>query len=252
METAEPSFAAIEDQYVKYLPLVSEIRKRLFYLLAILIITCAIGFIYYEKIIRFSLSLFSLEGINIVFTSPFQFVSLAFTSAFLLGTVVIFPLFVYQILSFLKPALHPKEYRTILALMPFSLVLFVAGFGFGLVIMRYVIQIFYQKSVELDIGNFLDVSSLLSQILLTSILMGLAFQFPVVLTVLVKLRVIKYRVLQKQRLWAYVASLVFATLLPPTDLLSMVLLFLPLAFLFELTLVLNRWVLKAHKYTWDN
>lgn len=249
METAQSSaFPGIEDQYVKYLPLVSEIRKRLLFLLAVLIITCAIGFIYYQKIIAFCLSLFDLQGVNVVFTSPFQFVTLAFTSAFLLATLIIFPLIVLQILSFLKPALHHKEYKMILALLPFSLVLFVSGFGFGILIMRYVIQIFYQKSQELQIGNFLDVSHLLSQILVTSILMGLAFQFPVVLTVLVRLKIIKYSFLKKQRLWAYTASAIFATLLPPTDLLSLVLLFLPLAFLFELTLLLNRWVLKAHKY----
>ena len=246
--TPTSSFAGIEDQYVKYLPLISEIRKRLFFLVAILLITSAIGFIYYQNIIAFCLSLFDLEGVNVVFTSPFQFVSLAFTSAFLVATVIIFPLIVYQVLSFLRPALHPKEYRTILGLLPFSLVLFAGGFGFGIMIMRYVIQIFYQKSQELQIGNYLDISNLLSQILVTSILMGLAFQFPVVLTVLVRLKVIRYKTLEKQRLWAYVASAIFATLLPPTDLLSLVLLFIPLALLFELTLILNRWILRAHKY----
>mgnify|MGYP000726773278 CR=1 FL=1 len=249
METSpSSSFKEIEDHYVKYLPLISEIRKRLFFLLSILIITSAIGFIYYQKIIWFCLNLFDLQGINVVFTSPFQFVSLAFTSAFLLATVIIFPLIVFQILSFLKPALHPKEFNLILALMPFSLLLFVGGFGFGIMIMRYVIQIFYQKSQELQIGNYLDVSNLLSQILMTSILMGLAFQFPVILTVLVRLRIITYKFLAKQRLVAYIASAIFATLLPPTDLLSLVLLFLPLALLYELTLILNRWVMGAHKY----
>lgn len=249
METAQSAaFPNIEDQYAKYLPLISEIRKRLLFLLAVLMITSAVGFIYYQKIISFCLSLFDLQGVNVVFTSPFQFVTLAFTSAFLLAIVVIFPLVVFQILSFLKPALHPKEHKMILALLPFSLILFVSGFGFGIIIMRYVIQIFYQRSQELQIGNYLDVSHLLSQVLMTSVLMGLGFQFPIVLTVLVRLRIIKYSYLKKQRLWAYTASLIFAALLPPTDLLSMVLMFLPMAFLFELTLLLNKWVLKAHKY----
>ena len=46
-------------------------------------------------------------------------------------------------------------------------------------VMRYVIVLFYKKSVELNIGNILDVSLLLSQILITSVLMGIAFQYPV-------------------------------------------------------------------------
>jgi len=249
METDQSSsFTGIEDQYAKYLPILSEIRKRLFFLVAVLIITCAIGFIYYQKIIEICLSMFNLNGVNVVFTSPFQFVSLAFTSAFILATIIIFPLVVFQVLSFLKPALHPKEYKTVLALMPFSFILFMAGFSFGILIMRYVIEIFYQKSVELNVGNFLDITQLLSQVLVTSILMGLAFQYPVILTVLVRLKLLKYNVLKKQRLWAYCASGIFAALLPPTDILSLVLLFLPLALLFELTLILNRWVLRAHKY----
>ncbi|TSC65944.1 MAG: sec-independent protein translocase protein TatC [Microgenomates group bacterium Gr01-1014_80] len=236
----------IDNSVAKYLPFLSEIRKRLLFLLAVFFITGVLGFIYYEKIIKFSLSLFSLEGVNIVFTSPFQFVSLAFTSAFLLGTIIIFPLIVFQVISFLKPALNSKEYRSIVSLIPFSLILFTTGFGFGIIVMRYVVRLFYKKSVELQIGNFLDVSTLLSQILLTSVLMGLAFQFPIILTILVRLKIIKYRILEKQRLWAYLASLIFAILLPPTDLLSMFLLFLPLVLLFEFTLLLNRWILKTH------
>ena len=112
--------------------------------------------------------------------------------------------------------------------------------------MRYVVILFYQRSSELQIGNFLDISLLLSQILLTAVLMGLAFQFPIILTILMRLKVINYKMLIKKRLLVYAISLIFATLLPPTDLLSLVVLFLPLALLFELTLILNRWVLKSH------
>jgi hypothetical protein len=123
----------------------------------------------------------------------------------------------------------------------------VMGFGFGIVVMRMVVTMFYQKSVELQIGNILDISLLLSQIMMTSTLMGAAFQFPIVLTVLIRLKVVTYHQIESKRIIAYIASLIFAILLPPTDLLSMFLLFLPLALLFELTLILNRWVLKAHR-----
>ncbi len=236
----------IEDYFVKYLPFLSEIRKRLFFTLAVFLIANVLGFLYYQKIITFSLSIFNLKGINIVFTSPFQFVTLAFSSGFLVGTIVVFPLLLSQILSFLKPALHPKEYTLLLSLLPFSLVLFIAGFTFGLGMMRYIISWFYQSSTELQVGNFLDISKLLSQILTTSTTMGIAFQFPIILTILVRLKVIKYHVLEKRRLWAHGAALMFAALLPPADLLSTIVLFVPLALLFEGTLLLNRWVLKSH------
>jgi sec-independent protein translocase protein TatC len=112
--------------------------------------------------------------------------------------------------------------------------------------MKYVISLFYEKSVELQIGNYLDISFLLSKIVLTGILMGLAFQFPIVLTVLMRLKVVRYKDFVKQRIFAWSLSLIFAALLPPTDLLSLALLTLPLVMLFELTLILNRVFLKAH------
>lgn len=236
----------IETFSLKYSPFFSEIRKRLIFTLSIFIICAAVGFIYYEKIVRFILKIFDLEGLNIVFTSPFQFLNLAVNSALLLGFIAVFPAVVFQILSFLKPALRPKEFKAVMILIPIGLLLFITGFTFGVAIMKYVVLIFYQKSIELNIGNFLDVSLLLSQILFTATLMGIAFQFPIVLTMLMKLKVVKYNTIVKQRLLVYGLSLIFAVLLPPTDLLSLVLLFLPLALLFELALLLNRYVLKSH------
>lgn len=236
----------IESFNLKYSPFLSEIRKRLIFTLSVFVICAAVGFIYYENIVHFILKIFALEGLNIVFTSPFQFFSLAINSAFLVGIVAVLPLAIFQILSFLRPALSRAEYRAVKALLPIGLLLFISGFIFGVLIMKYVVVIFYQKSVELNIGNFLDISLLLSQILTTAILMGLAFQFPIIMTLLIRLKVIKYRTIVKQRLFVHAGALAFAALLPPTDLLSLVLLFLPLALLFEFTLLLNRYVLKSH------
>lgn len=236
----------IEPVVIKYSPFFSEIRKRLIFTVSIFIICAAVGFMYYENIIRFVLSIFDLQGLNIVFTSPFQFFSLAVDSALLVGIIVVLPIVIFQILSFVKPALRRSEYKAVLFLLPVAMLLFMSGFIFGVLIMKYVVIIFFQKSVELNIGNFLDISKLLSQILVTATLMGTAFEFPIILTVLIRLKVIKLRAVAQKRLLVYVLSLIFAALLPPTDLLSMVLLFLPLALLFELTLLLNRYVLKSH------
>jgi len=112
--------------------------------------------------------------------------------------------------------------------------------------MKYVITLFYQKSQELNIGNVLDVSRLLSQVLLTSALMGVASQYPVVITLLLKFKAVKYQTLASQRPFIYTAALVFAAFLPPTDILSLLLLTLPLVILFEITLLLNRLILKTH------
>lgn len=228
------------------MPFLVEIRKRLFFTLAIFLIASILGFIFYEKTTRLILPIFSIEGLNIVFTSPFQFVSLAINSGLLIGFIAVLPLLIIQLLAFLKPALSSKEYKTVILLLPISIFLFIGGFSFGAFIMKFMVALFYEKSLGLNIGNILDINRLLTSILLTATLMGIAFQFPIVLTILMRLKVVKYKSLVKQRLWAHVSVLLFAIILPPTDLLSLVLLFLPLAFLFEFTLLLNRILLKSH------
>ena len=229
-----------------YLPFLLEARKRVLFTSSVFLIASFLGFLYYENVIRLVVGLIHFEGVNVVFTSPFQFINLAISSAFLIGIIVSFPMIIFQTLFFLKPALRPKEFKLMVSLLPLSLVLFAFGFIFGFFIMRYVINLFYAKSLELNIGNFLDISNLLSQILVTSSLMGVAFQYPIVMTLLIRFKVIKHKTFEKQRPFAYVIALAFAAILPPTDLFSLILLTLPLVILFETTLILNRMFLKTH------
>lgn len=232
--------------YERYFPYLTEVRRRLVFIAVVFIIASVFGFIYYQDIIRALLSIFDLRGVNIVFTSPFQFINLAINAAFLVGTVVVFPLVIWQILLFARPALTKHEFQVVMFLLPLSIALFIFGMGFGVMIMRYIVVLFYEKSLQLQIGNMLDVSQLLAQVLTTGLLMGIAFQFPIVLTLLLKARIIMYRALVDKRIMAYGVSLLFAAILPPTDLLSLVLLTIPLIVLFELTLILNRFILKTH------
>ena len=231
---------ALQENVNRYLPFLMELRKRILFLFSVFLVFGIAGFIYYEKIISFSLRLLDLKQAQVVFTSPFQFLNLAISSGLLCGIAAIFPLLILQILSFLKPALKPKEYKFITYLAPISLLLFIFGFGFGAVMMKYVIDLLNRKALALNIGNFLDINTLLSTILLTSSLMGLAFQFPIVLTGLLRLKIITYKFLAKQRIFVYLALLLFVMLLPPTDVFTDFLLALPLAFLFEITLLLNK------------
>jgi len=237
----------ILEGYDRYMPFLLEVRQRLLFVFAVFFVFSALGFIYYEKVIRTILGLFSLKGVNIVFTSPFQFINLAINSGFMIGSITVFPLIIWQIILFARPALTKHEFTLILSLLPLSILLFISGMGFGILIMKWVIMLFYAKSAELNIGNFLDVSQLLSQVLITGVLMGIAFQFPVVLTILLKTKVIVYKALSDKRMIAYGISLLFAAVLPPTDVLSLIILTIPLIVLFELTLGLNKYILKTHR-----
>lgn len=224
----------------KYYPFLVEVRKRFFIIVAVFVAATTGGFFFNENIIRFLLTFLSLKGVNIVFTSPFQFINLAITSGVACGIIITVPLLIFQLLFFLKPALSRREYKIIIALLPFSMFLFVLGFLFGALVMKWQIEIFLSQSISIGIGNVLDVSRLLSTVMLTSVLMGVSFESPILLLALLRLGIVKPKFLGKIRPWVYLGSFIFAVILPPDSILADILLSIPLIVLFEFTLILNR------------
>lgn len=224
----------------KYFPFLIEARKRLVFTLCVFALVSITGFIFYERIIKLLINILDLHRINVVFTSPFQFINLAISSGIVFGIVVSFPILIIQILFFLKPALREKEYKMIIRVLPISLLLFLTGLTFGFLIMKWQIGLLLNRSLALGIGNILDIGQLLTTVLTTSALMGISFEFPILLLLLLRLGVVNRQQLNKIRPWIYLGSFIFIILLPLDSVVADILLTLPLIILFELTLMLNR------------
>jgi sec-independent protein translocase protein TatC len=234
--TSKPS----DNMLVKYEPLLNELKMKFVYIGLVFAIATALGFIYYQKILLFMMNLFQLEGINLVLTSPYQFIDLAVYTGVITGLVASFPLFLFQFVKFVRPALQPKEYLMLVRMLPLSIVLFVSGFSFGVWVTQFVISIFSQTTSEFSINNIWDISRFFSQILITGISLAAVFQLPIVLTTIIKLKLVTHQAVVKKRKIIYAGLLLFAAVLPPTDLLSLVLLTMIPLFLFESTLLFNR------------
>ena len=230
----------VDDAVKKYLPYLQEIQKKLMILLGTILISGLAGFFYYQKILTFFLKLFNLKGITIVLSSPYQFLDLAINTGIATGIVIAFPLLLYYLLGFLKPALAPKEFRLISRLVPLSLVLFIIGFGFGAWVMQFVINIYSQTALDFNVSNIWDISRFFSQTIIMGVCLGLVFELPIVVTLLIKLKVVKKEVIAKNRRFIYAGILVLAAILPPNDVISLAILTIVPLFLFELALLLNK------------
>jgi len=229
-----------QESQSSYLPLLYEIRRRLLIIIIIFFTSFAAGIFFYERIIKIFLVLLNLQGAKIVFSSPFEYMNLALNCGLIVAIIVTLPFVLYQAVKFIKPALTEKEYKIFNKNIPFSIILFIFGFFVGFETMKYVGFLSYQTAQHLGIESFLNVSNLLAVVLLTSTLMGLAFQFPLVLIFLIKTNIVKREVFVSKRPLAYIISIIFASLMPPTDILSLILLTLPLVFLFEVVLLLTK------------
>jgi sec-independent protein translocase protein TatC len=229
-----------DDSIARYLPYLEEIQKRLIVVVIVFLLSALLGAIFYKDILVFIMRHFDLTGINMVLTSPYQVIELAIQTGITIGLIIAMPLLIYYLISFLRPALEPDEFRLIVSLLPVSLILLITGFLFGVWVMNFIIGLFTQATLEFSIGNLWDISRFFGQILTTGVFLAIVFQFPVILTILIRLKLVKRALLIKHRPYVYAASLIIAAMLPPTDVFSLALLTLPLFFLFECTLLWNR------------
>ena len=89
-------------------------------------------------------------------------------------------------------------------------------------------------------SNIWDVQKFFSFIALMAVLNGLIFQMPVILTWLIRMKIISKKMLANKRRYVYAGLLIITLLIPsPPDLASNMIIFLPLALLFELTMLIN-------------
>lgn len=230
----------IDAAVTRYLPYLREIQHKLYFFLTVMLTSGVLGFIYYQKILSFILKFFNLTGITVVLTNPYQFIDLAVNTGLATGVAAAFPLLIFFLVQFLKPALKPKEYRLIKILIPISLILFVAGFIFGAWVMQFVVTMFKQATLDFNIGNLWDISHFFSQVIIMGLCLGLVFQLPVVITLLLRLKIIKREVFTNNRRFAYAAILIFAAVLPPNDIISLSILTIVPLFLFEFVLLFNQ------------
>lgn len=225
----------------KFTPYLEDIRRRLYYTAFFFALAFVGGFFGTRYILHAILSIFELNNVSIVTTSPFQFADLSIDIGIFFAFLISFPVLIYNIYSFFGPAFNKREKRVMLFLVPCSLILFIFGFFYGFAIMYYALMILAEINIQVGIKNIWDVGMFLSQIILTSALLGALFQFPLMMTLLVRFGLLNIALLKEKRRISYFIIVVFVTLLPPTDGLSLLAMALPLVFLYEVTIFVNSW-----------
>ena len=143
------------------------------------------------------------------------------------GVVLAFPYIIYEIWKFVAPAL--------------SSIFFYLGVAVGyFFVLPVCLQFFMNYTVSPDIANTITLSSYMSMFTSMSLLIGIVFEFPTVISVLSRLGVVYRGTLRKGRKYAVIAVLVLAALITPSDPFSMMVLALPLYLLYELSILMCR------------
>lgn len=229
----------IEGYLVTYGAYLEDIRRRVYRLAVSFAVSFTAGLFLATPAVRWLIGFFSLEHATIVMTSPFQLLDVAVTAGFMTASLVTVPLLLSETYRFLRSGLLAHERRLFTALVPLIIFLFVIGFAYGFAVMYYALDIIASVNATLGIVNLWDVTHFVSLILGTATLLGLLFEFPLVLTVFIRRGVLTTAFLVANRRMAYAVILVLVIFLPPTDGLSAIIMAAPLVLIYELTILIN-------------
>jgi len=179
---------------------------------------------------------FGMQLVNIELSAQF-FVYLKV--AVLCGFVLAFPYVVYELWRFLAPALYEQEKKAVKTAFRLSSGLFYLGVAVGYFIVLPVCLMFFMNfSLSDTIQNTISLSSYMSLFTGMVFLIGLLFEFPTVVLVLGSLGILDRSMLRKGRKFAFVAVLILAAIITPSDPFSMFVLAIPLYGLYELSILL--------------
>ncbi|MEY3127346.1 MAG: hypothetical protein RL273_1527 [Bacteroidota bacterium] len=174
--------------------------------------------------------------------------SYALMLSFLGGIVVTFPYLFYQIWAFVKPGLKFKEKNLARGIVFYVSLLFFLGILFGYYIVAPLsIQFFGSYQMSSKIENIFTVNSYMSTILSTVFYCGLFFLLPVVTYLLTKIGLFDSAFLKKYRKHAIVIILILAAIITPPDVISQIIVSIPILILYEIGIVVSKRVEKQKK-----
>ncbi|MDX8389450.1 MAG: twin-arginine translocase subunit TatC [Mariprofundaceae bacterium] len=162
----------------------------------------------------------------------FAHLKVSFVSALFLTS----PYLLYQVWSFIAPGLYKHERQLFVLFLVGSTLLFVAGGAFAYAFVMPLVFKFFLGFSSPDLVAFPTMQLYLSLVLRLTVAFGVAFEVPLICIVLVKLGVISIATMRRQRRWVLVGAFVLGAVLTPPDIISQVMLAIPVYCLFELGL----------------
>lgn len=227
-----------------------ELRGTLLRSLSAVFIVMCLGFVFrdflFEKIILapassdfVSCRLFShSQGISIVNLEIAGQFMVHIRCAMMAGIVIAFPYVLWELWRFVAPALYPREKKGASRAFITGGVLFYIGVTVGyFVLLPLCLGFFQGYTVSDSITNSFSLQSYISMFGSMVLMIGLVFEFPMLIMILSAMGIVNRGLLRKGRRYAVVAVMVLAAFATPADLGSMIIVSVPLYGLYELSIL---------------
>lgn len=229
-----------------------ELRSRLLKMVGAVALVFAVLFPFANDLYEYlAAPLLSQAGASMVavdVASPFLTpLKLCLLSAIVLSI----PFILYQIWAFVSPGLYPKEKRLTAPLTMASTALFYFGMAFAYFVVFPLMLAFFTAAAPADVAITTDIKSYLDFVVTIFLAFGLAFEVPVVTVFLIKVGIATTDGLSKKRPYVIVVAFVLGMALTPPDVISQILLAVPIWLLFEMGLLVAKMLPQAQSASPD-
>ena len=221
-----------------------ELRNRLLYSLAAVAIVFLALFSFANEIYTFvatPLQVFLPENSSMIATEVAAPFLTPFKLTFFVAFVLSVPFILYQIWAFLAPGLYENEKGLIVPLLASSVLLFYAGIAFAYYVVFPLVFGFFTSIAPEGVTVMTDIGSYLDFVLKLFFAFGIAFEIPIATFLLIRSGMMTADSLAKKRPYIVVGCFVAGMLLTPPDVISQVLLAVPMWMLFECGIFFGRY-----------
>lgn len=226
-----------------------ELRKRIIICLIIVFIIGFFCFFYVDNI----LLILSKPVGKLIFLKPTEAFVTRIKVAFYSGLFISMPVIIYQIWKFVNPGLLEIEKRYVYWLIPFSYLLFVFGTVFAFFgVLPTGMKFLLNYGTE-NVQPMISISSYVSFVMIFLLVFGIVFQLPLVVLLLTKLGIVTPKWLIKNRKYAILCVFILAGMLTPgPDIFSQFLMAIPTLFLYEISILLSKFMSPLKKSIVDS
>jgi sec-independent protein translocase protein TatC len=229
-----------EDDKLPFTAHLEELRNRLIICFLAVMVAFVIAYFFKERLFEIMvrpLTQVMGPGETLIYTGLpeafFTFLKVAFLASLLLAS----PVIIYQFWMFVAPGLYDKEKRLLIPIMLLSCFFFIGGALFGyFVVFPFGFKFFlgFANDIIRPMPAMKEYLSFASKMLLA---FGMVFELPLVLTFLAKLGIVSVDFLKKNRKYALLLAFIIGAILTPPDVISQILMAVPLLLLYEVSII---------------
>lgn len=232
------------DNNTNMMPLIEhlgELRKRVFWCALFFVFGLIVGLVAAMPVIEYLLAIEPVAGTDLRAFSPWDGIRIYMQVAVYIGFVLSLPLILHQIWLFVRPGLRPAEQRATLLYIPGAVLLLVLGLAFGYFVVFPLAFYFTNLLIgNLGLVETFGVAQYFAFMFNILLPVSLMFELPIIVMFLTKVRVVNPKRLNRLRRYAYLALLILSALITPPDLISALVVAVPMVLLYEFSIVMSR------------